>query len=253
MLAAACLLEFLLFLPTIAFIHERPDIVIPKRSLFRETATILRNPNYVGWFMTIGFWSISLSAVTSAMVQMVQYGLGLPTTQLIIAALALFMSIFVMLYVWGRIGKRLGHKRTLQIALLLLACVLPFTVVLPPSFPLVILLAIPIGAAIACMYLMRYVGTADIARADELLSGESRAGMYEGFYGVPLNLFQAIGVQFLGIILLVGEVYPPQSYPNIGIFWWGPLFAPYLVVAALILGMITIDFDFKALKKRRKT
>lgn len=250
-LAAACLLEFLLFLPTIAFIRERPDIVIPKRSLFSETATILRNRNYVGWFMAIGFWSITLSAVTSAMVQLVQYGLRLPTTQLIVAALALFMSIFVMLYVWGRIGKRLGHKRTLQIALLLLAAVLPFTVVLPPSFPLVVLFAIPIGSAIACMYLMRYVGTADIARADELVSGESRAGIYEGFYGVPLNLFQAVGVQLLGIILLLGEVYPPLSYPNYGIFWWGPIFAPYLVISALILGSITIDFDFQALKKHK--
>jgi GPH family glycoside/pentoside/hexuronide:cation symporter len=252
-LAAACLLEFLLFLPSIAFIRERADIVIPKRSLFGETATILRNRNYVGWFMAIGFWSITLSAVTNAMVQLVQYGLRLPTIQLIIAALGLFMSIFVWLYVWGFIGKRLGHKRTLQIGLLLLAAVLPFTVVLPPSFPLVILFALPIGAAIACMYVMRYVGTADIARADELVTGESRAGIYEGFYGVPLNIFQAIGVQLLGVILLFGEVYPPMSYPNYGIFWWGPIFAPYLVISAIILSWITIDFDFKALEKRKKT
>lgn len=252
-LAAACLLEFLLFLPSIAFIRERPGIVIPKRSLFSETATILRNRNYVGWFMAIGFWSITLSAVTSAMVQLVQYGLHLPTTQLVIAALALFMSIFVMLYIWARIGNRFGHTRTLQAALILLACVLPFTVVLPPNFLLVVIFAIPIGSSIACMYLMRYVGTADIARADELLSGESRAGIYEGFYGVPLNIFQAIGAQMLGIILLYGEVSPPLSYPNYGIFWWGPIFAPYLLIAVVILSMITIDFDFQALKKRKKT
>jgi len=253
----SCLLEFLLYLPAVIFIRERPDIVVPKRFLIHETLTVLKNRNYVGWFMAVGFWSLTLSTVTNIIVPMAQHGLQLDTTELMIAALILLVCIFIMLYVWSYIANRFGKGRTLTLALLLLACILPFSAVvglpsLIPKFGQVILFVVPLASCIAAMFMMRYVGTADIARVDELMTGESRAGMYEGFLGVPLNVFQAIGSTFLGWLLLILEVTPGVAYPNYGLFWWGPIFAPFLVISAIILHFVNLDPDFEALEKQRK-
>jgi hypothetical protein len=37
-----------------------------------------------------------------------------------------------------------------------------------------------------------------------------------------------------------------------GLMWWGPVFAPFLLIAALILRQIDIDPDFENLESGRK-
>jgi GPH family glycoside/pentoside/hexuronide:cation symporter len=98
----------------------------------------------------------------------------------------------------------------------------------------------------AVYYLMSYIVPADIAHVDELESGKSRAGIYEGFKGVPLNIFQAVSVLMLGWFMDYSVVTTASTL--LGYLWWGPLFAPFLLVAAYILRQTNIDPEFDVLK-----
>ncbi|MFX1509909.1 MAG: MFS transporter [Promethearchaeota archaeon] len=247
------LLCFLLFLPAIFFVRTRPGIQPIERSMVDETKTALKNPNYVKWIFVVGFWSLTLSTITSIIVPMLQNGLLLDFTQLIIAAGVFLIALLIVPFFLAILVKRYGKKRILMIALLLLAIILPFTTILglPIFGPVIIQLiawGIPLGSCVAALYLMRYVVIADIAHKDELESGQARAGMYEGFQGVPLNVFQAIGSTFLGWFLLVLQVSPGPPPVNFGFFWWGPVFAIFLVIAAIILYYTNIDPDFSELE-----
>ncbi|NOR38115.1 MAG: hypothetical protein GQ580_00835, partial [Candidatus Thorarchaeota archaeon] len=105
---------------------------------------------------------------------------------------------------------------------------------------------IPLAACMAIYYLMSYIVPADIAHADELASGMSRAGMYEGFKGLPLNIFQAVSVSLLGWFMAYSVASTGSTL--LAYLWWGPVFAPFLLVAAWVLRKTDIDPDFEALK-----
>jgi GPH family glycoside/pentoside/hexuronide:cation symporter len=225
--------------------------------MVEETKTALKNRNYVKWILLVGFWSLTLSTITSIIVPMLQNGLLLDFTQLIIAAGVFLIALLIVPFFLAILVKRFGKKRILMMALLLLAIILPFTTILglPIFGPVtlqVIAWGIPLGSCVAALYLMRYVVIADIAHKDELESGQARAGMYEGFQGVPLNVFQAIGSTFLGWFLLVLQISPGPPPVNFGFFWWGPVFAVFLVIAAIILHYTNIDPDFSELESLPK-
>jgi GPH family glycoside/pentoside/hexuronide:cation symporter len=110
-----------------------------------------------------------------------------------------------------------------------------------------ILFFVPLGAGMAVYYLMSYVVPADIAEVDEIQTGESRAGIYTGFIGVPLNMFQAASALLLGWFMSFTKQLTGTELA--GLMWWGPVFAPFLIIAALILLKTDIDPDFKALEE----
>ena len=97
-------------------------------------------------------------------------------------------------------------------------------------------------------YLMSYVVPADIAQVDEIITGESRSGIYTGFIGVPLNMFQAASSVLLGGLMQLSVILTGAELA--GFMWWGPVFAPFLLIAAFILRYVDIDPDFDALKKK---
>jgi GPH family glycoside/pentoside/hexuronide:cation symporter len=157
----------------------------------------------------------------------------------------------VFFYLWLIGIRRMGKKKSLMIGLIVLALLTPLTPILRGIGELVgfttaaILFFVPLGAGMAIYYLMSYVVPADIAQVDEIMTGESRAGIYTGFIGVPLNVFQAASTLLLGwfmeysVLTTGGELW--------GLMWWGPVFAPFLLIAAFILRYIDIDPDFEAL------
>ncbi len=242
------------FIPSMIFIRERPDIVIPRRDLVYETRLVLRNRNYVGWTLTVGFLSFSFSAITAQIVGYTQYVLLLDQMMEVLPpALALLISIITFLYLWIRLIRRYGKKRTMLWSLWLLTVLLPMTVLLPLLMPYISaqLLAtvwfIPLAAGMAVYYIMSYIVPADIAHVDELTTHESRSGIYTGFIGVPLNMFQAAASFLLGWFMdTTKAIYGTDV---VGLTWWGPLYAPFFVIAALFLRRIDIDPDFDRLKR----
>ena len=96
-------------------------------------------------------------------------------------------------------------------------------------------------------YLMSYVVPADIAQIDEIVTGESRSGIYTGFIGVPLNMFQAASSVLLGGLMQLSVIMTGSELG--GFMWWGPVFAPFLLIAAFILRYVDIDPDFEAIRQ----
>ncbi len=242
------------YLPSIIFVREKEGIVIPKRNMVEETKTVLRNDVYVKWFMVVGFLSFSFSAIISQIVGFAQEILLLNSIETLLPpALALLASIMIFLYIWIKLIGKVGKGKSMYFSLFVLAlllCLTPFLGMLIGPLSNVIvatLYFVPLAATMAVYYLMSYIVPADIAHVDELVSGKSRAGIYEGFKGVPLNLFQAASAVLLGWFMDFSVVSTGST--EFGYLWWGPFFAPFLIFAALILRKTDIDPDFEKLKQ----
>lgn len=250
---AFAIITVLFYLPSIAFIREKPGIVIPRRSMSVETRTVLKNPVYVRWVFIVGFLSFSFSAITTQIVGYSQSVLLLVSMDLLLPpAIGLLISIIVFLYIWIKMINRVGKGRLLLYSLILLAVLMAMTPVVGwlagviSNVVVAFFYFIPLAACMAVYYLMSYIVPADIAHVDELESGESRAGMYEGFKGVPLNMFQATTALLLGWFMDFSVISTGSEL--FGYLWWGPLFAPFLLIAAFILRGTNIDPDFERLK-----
>lgn len=251
------IITVLFYLPSIAFIREKPDIVLPKRSMREETQTVLKNPIYVKWVLIVGFLSFSFSAITTQIVGYAQSVLLLTSMELLLPpAIGLLVSIIIFLYIWIKMIGRVGKGRLMFYSLILLAILMAMTPVVGwlagviSNVVVAFFYFIPLAACMAVYYLMSYIVPADIAHVDELETGKSRAGMYEGFKGVPLNMFQATTAVLLGWFMSFSVASTGNEL--FGYLWWGPLFAPFLLIAAWILRRTNIDPDFESLKAQTK-
>lgn len=257
LLLTFCGITLIFMLPSMLVIRAKPGITPIARSLRDETRVALGNRTFVGWTLAVGFLSFTLIAINQSLVGFLQQVMFLDSIgALAPAALAMLGSTIVFFYLWLIGIRRLGKRRSLIIGLLLLAAFTPITPILRNLGDIIgytlaaTLFFIPIGAGMAIYYLMSYVVPADIAQADELVTGESRSGIYTGFIGVPLNMFQAASSLLLGGVMQLSVILTGSELA--GLMWWGPVFAPFLLIAAFILRYIDIDPDFEALKLEHK-
>jgi len=251
-----CGMTLIFLLPSMITIKSKPGIEPIERNLGDETKVAVGNKIFLRWTLVVGFLSFTLIAISQSLVGFLQQVMFLSSIEALIpAALAMLGSTMVFFYIWLTGIRRLGKKRSLIIGLLLLAISLPLTPVLRGVGSVVgytlaaTLFFIPVGAGMSIYYLMSYVVPADIAQVDELLTGESRAGIYTGFIMVPLNIFQAVSSALLGLLMELSVIFYGSEL--IGLMWWGPVFAPFLLIAAFILQYVDIDPDFEALKREQ--
>ena len=237
-------------------IRAKPGIQPIERSMRDETKVAVGNKTFLRWTLVVGFLSFSLIAISQSLVGFLQQVMFLSTIEgLIPAALAMLGSTMIFFYIWMTVIRRLGKKRSLIVGLILLAVFLPMTPILRGVGSVVgytlaaTLFFIPLGAGMSIYYLMSYVVPADIAQVDELVTGENRAGIYTGFIMVPLNIFQAASSALLGLLMELSVIYYGSEL--VGLMWWGPVFAPFLLIAAFILRYVDIDPDFESLKKEK--
>ncbi|MFW9862822.1 MAG: MFS transporter [Candidatus Thorarchaeota archaeon] len=252
-----CALTLLFMLPSMTVIREKASIAPVKRSLSEETRTAVANRTFVGWTIAVGFLSFTFIAITQQMVGFIQEVLLLDTiATLIPPALTMLGSTVICFYLWLLVIRRLGKKKSLMIGLVMLAIITPLTPFLRGLGAIVgyttvaIMFFAPLGAGMAIYYLMSYIVPADIAQVDEIATGESRAGIYTGFIGVPLNMFQAASTVLLGAFMELSVILTGNEL--LGLMWWGPMFAPFLLIAAFILRYIDIDPDFEALSGKNE-
>ncbi|MEM2142008.1 MAG: MFS transporter [Candidatus Thorarchaeota archaeon] len=254
MFVVFAVVEILFYLPSIVLIRERPGLTVPQRNLVYETRVALQNRTFVVWTLVVGFLSFSFSAITAQVVGFAQKVLMLNTIELLLPpALSFLGGIIIFLFVWLRAIRRYGKKRTMMLSLVLLTLLLPLTPVvaaatsLMSSQILAVMWLVPVGACMAVYYIMSYIVPADIAQVDEILTQESRSGIYTGFIGVPLNFFQAWASILLG--LFMDFTKSSTGSDVFGLTWWGPVFAPFLLIAAYFLLKIDIDPDFEHLRR----
>ena len=248
-------ITLLFMLPSMLVIRAKPGITPIERSLRDETRAAVGNQTFIRWTLVVGFLSFTLIAINQSLVGFLQQVMSLNSIEsLAPAALAMLGSTIVFFYVWLTGIRKLGKRKSLIIGLLVLFLFTPLTPVLRNIGAIIgntlaaILFFIPIGTGMAIYYLMSYVVPADIAQVDEIVTGESRSGIYTGFIGVPLNMFQAASSLLLGGVMQLSVILTGTELA--GLMWWGPVFAPFLLIAAFILRYTDIDPDFEALKQQ---
>ncbi len=249
-----CGITLLFMMPSMTVIREREDILPVKRSLREETRIAVNNRTFVGWTLVVGFLSFTFIAITQQLVGFIQQVLLLDTMEALMPpALTMLGSTMVFFYLWLAGIRRFGKKKSLMIGLTMLAILTPLTPFLRGIGEMIgytvaaIMFFAPLGAGMAIYYLMSYVVPADIAQVDEIVTGEGRAGIYTGFIGVPLNVFQAASSLLLGWFMNLSVTLTGAELW--GLMWWGPVFAPFLLVAAFILRYVDIDPDFEMLQQ----
>lgn len=245
----ASLLQILFYLPAIRILLESADKRIKIPSIRREMKVITGNKNYLWWILTQGTLSVAIISIQSLVLGFIQFVLGIVGIGYIIFGL-LFIIIAIMSFlVWLKLYRRITKKRSLTFAMLFLAVVLPFSLILGTVIPGPLQLQGGtylgiIAFTLAGYILIPYIIMSDIAHEDELRTGESRAGIYMGFNSIPLNLFQVVGFLISGI-LTDTRIFP--AYEGYRLF--GLVLAVFLFLGALILQKVKVDFDFKQLEK----
>lgn len=251
-----CVITLLFMLPSMTVIRAKPGIEPIQRNIREETMVAIKNRTFLRWTFVVGFLSFTLISISQSLVGFLQEVMFLNSIEALIpAALAMLVSTMVFFYIWLTVIRRLGKKRSLTIGLLLLVVFTPLTAVLRTIGSFIgytlaaTLFFIPVGAGMSIYYLMSYVVPADIAQVDEIVTGKSRAGIYTGFIGVPLNIFQAASSALLGLLMELSVTFSGSEL--LGLMWWGPVFAPFLLIAAFILRYVNLDPDFEALKQEQ--
>ncbi|MFW9923042.1 MAG: MFS transporter [Candidatus Thorarchaeota archaeon] len=245
---AFAIIEVVMFIPSLLMIKEEP-VERKERNLIREFKVVLTNKNYVFWFMAQGVYSMGLTLITSLVLVFADSILGLNSIlQTIVFGLAIFVTLMLCFLAWGKIANKIGKKWSLIIGFGFLILILPFSLlfkILPASWIEYAgyIYGFMIGVGLSAPYLFPYAIVADIADKDERTTGESRAGMYNGFNSIPLNIFQALA------LLLVGVIDKGDAYIN-RLYWFGPIAAAFIVCAIPILYFGNFDpfkQEFKAI------
>jgi len=238
----ASLIQILFYVPAVIKLRESADKHIKTPSIMRELGTITRNRNYLKWILTQGTLSVSIISIQSLVLDFMKYILQFTSQMdyIIFGVIFIFVAIFSFL-IWMALYRRFSKKRSLTFAMIFLAIILPFSMIIGIGIPLSLFLqgGIYVGLVaftLAGYMLIPYIIMADIAHEDELRTGEARAGIYMGFNSIPLNIFQAVGLMISGILVDV------PGY--MGYRYFGPILAIFLVLGVLVLQKVKVDFDF---------
>ena len=214
----------------------------PNPSITEELGVVLHNKNYLGWIISRGIFSITLSGLIGLMLAWVTDVLDFGTLNYIIFGIIVLVSVFVSIIYWVKYGNRNGKTKTYIIAIGSLIFILPFMSVIgiinigiPPAY-LGFLFGFLIAIGLAGYYVLPYAIIADIVLDDQIRTGDtSRAGLYYGFESFPLNLAQFLGYLLLGSLLELPKI---TNYLGItfseGYVIFGPLSAVFVIISLII-------------------
>jgi len=219
-------------------------------SLTQNLKTIIKNKNFVLITLMRGISGIAWSIITTIMLTYAVVVLNLRGTDYIIIAAFLLLGIFIFLHIWRKLIQKKGKKQTLLYVFLVAICFLPISLLglipLDSYLILGIIFIIGIAAILGGWYLFPYIIDADIAEDDEKFTGEMKAGIYTGFPSILLNIFQAGGVFFLGIIVSLPNITVGTSTFSIGLILWGPICSLILIGSYLFTKkFIILDFEWE--------
>jgi len=195
---------------------------------------ILRNKNYLLVTGMVGLASIAWVMVGSLILLFIEKVLQFESIFYYIIAGIFLIGILLFLYLWRKLIINLGKKRTLLYIFLFAIITLPFSLLglVPMNNLSFIYGLIFVSALTGCLggwFLLPNILYADIAEDDQIKTGELKAGTYQGFPSIILNLFQSIGLILMGFILELPEVSIKSSNISIGYVLWGPICALILV------------------------
>jgi GPH family glycoside/pentoside/hexuronide:cation symporter len=218
------ILTVIFFYLVVIFLPTEPYHQI-RSNMKNNLKTIVKNKNYMRFMLMVGLVGLGLAMITNTMLKYTEEALYLRGADYMVISIFLLLAIFLFLHIWRVAIDRLGKKKPLLYLFLIAAAFLPITLlaIIPLSTYLFvgIIFIMGIAAIIAGWYLFPYIVYADLAEHDQKETGELKAGIYTGFPSIVLNIFQALGVFLIGIILSIPIYY--DSLNSIGLVLWGPL------------------------------
>ncbi len=243
------LISSILFILIVFLMPTEPKFKM-ESSLMDNLKTIVKNKNFMIIVLMQGLSGFGWSIISTVMLTYTEAVLSLDGTDYIIVALIFLLSIFVFLYLWRKQIERIGKKKTLLLIFLIAVVFLPITLLglieAIPNLILGVIFITGIGLILGGWYLFPYIMYADIAEDDEKSTGELKAGVYTGFPSIILNIFQAIGVFLLGLIVGLPDVTVGTSTFSLGLVIWGPICSLILLVSYFYTRkFVELDFEWE--------
>lgn len=210
---------------------------------------IVEDRNFINVCVMVGIASLTWSMITGIMLGYVEKVLNF--SSILLPAVFLALGVVGSLFAWKKAIDKFGKKKTLTIIFLWGICTLPFAAILPLmpfedfTVPALILVVI-VSAALGGWFLFPYIVYSDLAENCEKKTqkNELKAGLYNGFPSILLNIFQAFGWLMNGIFLLL-PIVPDRSY-SWGYLIWAPIGSVILIIAFLFTRkFVTLDFEWE--------
>jgi len=213
--------------------------------MFDNLWTILKNKNFLLVTVMQGIASIAWIMIGSLILVYISEVLQFDSTSSLIASVVFVLGILIFLVIWRKLIEKLGRKRSLLYVFLTAIIFLPFSLLglLPmgSTFIFGIIFILGITACMGGWFLFPSIMYADIAEDDEKSTGELKAGIYTGFPSIVLNLFQALGLFIMGLILALPSLGLTYS---IGYVLWGPI-CSVILIGAYFFAKKFIKLDFE--------
>jgi Na+/melibiose symporter-like transporter len=238
-------IPLILFCLMVILVPKEPHFKIDS-NLIDSLKTVLKNKNFLLVTVMQGIASIAIIMTTSLMLVYISTVLQFDSTSYLIASIVFILGILFFLVLWRKLIEKLGRKRSLLYIFLTAIIFLPFTLfgLLPmgSTFIFGIIFILGITGCMGGWFLFSGIIYADIADDDEKSTGELKAGIYKGFPSIVLNLFQALGLFIMGMILELPHL-GTLSY-SIGYVLWGPICSLILIGAYFFTRkFIKLDFE----------
>ena len=239
------IIPLILFCLTVILMPKEPHFKI-ESNMIDNLKTILKNKNFLMVTVMQGIASMAIIMTTSLMLVYISTVLQFDDTSYLIASIVFILGILIFLVLWRKLIEKLGRKRSLLYIFLTAIIFLPFTLfgLLPmgSTFIFGIIFILGITGCMGGWFLFSGIIYADIAEDDEKSTGELKAGIYKGFPSIVLNLFQALGLFIMGMIL---ELPSMGTLPySIGYVVWGPICSLILIGAYFFTRkFIKLDFE----------
>lgn len=227
-----------------------------RSNLIENLKSIVKNKNFMLIVLMVGISGLGWSMVTSTMLKYLTDALNMGTTDYIISAVFLLLSIFVFLYLWRKFIQKRGKKKSLLYVFIAAVIFMPISLLglIPMSSYLVlgIIFIAGIGAILGGWFLFPYIVYADLAEDDEKSTGELKAGIYTGFPSIILNIFQAAGAFLIGTILSLPLINPTgvvDAEFSMGLVIFGPIVSIILLISYFYTKKyVKLDFDWEKKK-----
>ena len=248
MLTFGILVIFLFYL--IVFIMPTEPKFEIKSSMMENLRTIGKNKNFLKVTVMQGIAGLAWSMIVAVMLTYAEVVLDLGGFDYIIVAVFLLLGIFVFLYIWRKLIQVKGKKQTLIYIFIFGILFFPISLIglISTGAALIvgIIFILGIAAVLGGWFLFPYLIYADIAEDDERSTGEMKAGIYNGFPMIILNIFQAAGIFLLGAILSLPDITVGNLTYSIGLVLWGPICSLILICTLLYTKkFVTLDFDWE--------
>lgn len=208
---------------------------------------ILKNKNFILVTLMQGIASIAFIMIGQTFLQFTIVVLQFENTDYYIVAGLMMFGILGFIILWRKLIQKLGKKKSLLYIFITAIIFLPSTLlgVIPMDSYLFygILFILGLALSLGGWNLLPSIIYADIAEDDQQTTGELKAGIYTGFPSIILNIFQALGLFLMGIILDLPNMGLDYS---VGYVLWGPVSSLVLICAYLFTRkFIKLDFEWE--------